>query len=209
MAIKKILITAGPTWVPIDNTRVISNIATAHTGLLLAGKLSRLGAQVTLLLGPVQNQCCLDKKIKILPFRFFDELQRAILRELKSKKYDIVIHSAAVSDYRPALVYKQKVSSRKKSWELRLIPTPKMINLIKEAQENTLLVGFKFIPQAKRGVLLKASRRLLEEANADLVVANTIDKKGYTAYIVDKNTVTKPIFSKQRLTGQLIRKIIP
>ena len=49
---KKVLITAGPTWVPIDNVRVISNTATGETGILLSEKLKNLGAKVTLLLGP-------------------------------------------------------------------------------------------------------------------------------------------------------------
>ncbi len=204
---KQVLITAGPTWVAIDNVRVISNIATAQTGLLLAERFNRLGAKVTLVLGPVQL-CCLDKKIKALRFRFFDELQSILTRELKSKKYDIVIHSAAVSDYRPIVTYKQKVGSGKKNWKINLIPTPKIINTIKKLQKNTLLVGFKFIPQSRREILLKASKQLLKQANANLVVANTIDKKGYSAYIVDKNTLKGPVFSKEALVEKLTRQII-
>ncbi len=52
---KRILITAGPTWVPIDNVRVISNIATGTTGVLLAWQTSAQGAKVTLVLGPCEE----------------------------------------------------------------------------------------------------------------------------------------------------------
>jgi len=204
---KQVLITAGPTWVAIDNVRVISNIATAQTGLLLAERFNRLGAKVTLILGPVQL-CCLDKKIKTLRFQFFEDLQGILARELKLKKYDIVIHSAAVSDYRPKLSYKQKVGSGKKSWKINLIPTPKLINTIKKIQKDAFLVGFKFIPQSRREILLKASRQLLKQANADLIVANTIDKKGYSAYVVDKSATKGPVFSKEALVEKLSQEIL-
>ncbi|MBU1999188.1 MAG: phosphopantothenoylcysteine decarboxylase, partial [Candidatus Omnitrophica bacterium] len=65
---KKILITAGPTWVPVDDVRVISNSASGETGILLAKRLSGQGAKVTLLLGPIGNYNP-DKKIKLVLFR--------------------------------------------------------------------------------------------------------------------------------------------
>ena len=61
---KRILITAGPTWVAIDSVRVISNIATGETGILLAKRLSLQGAKVTLALGP---SCCAYASGKINP----------------------------------------------------------------------------------------------------------------------------------------------
>ena len=199
---RRILITSGPTWVPIDSVRVISNIATGETGLLLAQKLARLGAKVTLLTSQGET-CCLDKRIRVLRFRYFDELQRAVSKELKSITYDIVIHSAAVSDYRPAQTIKQKLSSNKKIWKLNLMPTPKIIEQIKKLRKDTFLVGFKFIPQVKFNALLKASRHLIERADADLVVANTISKKKYQAYLVDKETSIGPMLSKNSLAKSL------
>ncbi|MBU2221207.1 MAG: phosphopantothenoylcysteine decarboxylase, partial [Candidatus Omnitrophica bacterium] len=64
---KRILITAGPTWIAIDKVRVISNTATGATGKLLANQFSNKGAKVTLLIN-AENKCCLNKKIRILPF---------------------------------------------------------------------------------------------------------------------------------------------
>ena len=66
---KNILITAGPTWVPIDRVRVISNIATGKTGILLAKSANKLGAKVTLVLGPV-GEVGLEKEINVKRFYF-------------------------------------------------------------------------------------------------------------------------------------------
>lgn len=202
---KKILITAGPTWVPIDNVRVISNIATGQTGILLAREARKAGAKVTLLLGPGINECCLDKSIKIIRFQFFDELKDKLIKELRLKKYDIVIHSAAVADYKVAKFYSYKVKSGIKNWRLKLIPTEKIIDLIKKINRSPFLVGFKFEPVARKKILIDKTRGLINRAKLDLVVANTIDKSKYRAYIIDNcKQIYGPIFNKRKLADKLI-----
>ena len=132
---KRILITAGPTWVAIDKVRVLSNIATGETGIVLAKALSRQGAKVTMILGPC-GVCSLDKKIKVLRFNYFDEFKKTLFKELKSVKYDCLIHSAAVSDYRPKEIYRGKIGSNLKSLDIKLEPLPKIINLIKILEKD-------------------------------------------------------------------------
>lgn len=202
---KRILITAGPTWVPIDKVRVISNIATGKTGLLLAERLNNLGAKTTLLLGPVGNIANLAKKIKIIRFRFFDELKNIIIKELSSKKYDMVIHLAAVSDYRPQITYAYKVKSGKSLWQLNLIPTEKLINRIKKIDQDIFLVGFKFKPQANKNRLIEETKILIQDANTDLTVANTIKKNKYQAYIINQRQIYGPLYSREKLVAQLIK----
>ena len=125
---KSILITAGPTWVPIDAVRVLSNRASGETGFLLAEKLKQAGAKPTLLLGPVG--CCRPiKNIRLLRFCFFDELKNLLIRELRTNRYDAVVHAAAVADYRPEKEIISKMSSGIRHWNLRLIPTIKLIDL--------------------------------------------------------------------------------
>jgi len=204
---KKILITAGPTWVPIDRVRVISNIATGETGILLAEKLQKAGAKVTLLLGST-DICCLNKKIRLLHFRFFDELKRIIRKELITKRYDIVIHSAAVADYRPLKTYSRKVKSGLKNWRLNLVPTIKMIDAIKKIDKSLFLVGFKFEPQAYKEELIKRTKKLIRRAHLDLAVANTINKSQYQAYIVNENKTCGPFRSKNDLVRRLTQILI-
>lgn len=201
---KRILITAGPTWVPIDKARVISNIATGATGILLAQYLSNQGAKVTLLLGP-PGACCLDKKIRLVPFVFFQDLKESLIGELSRRRYGIVIQAAAVSDYAPLGNYRRKVKSGIKEWALKLRPTVKIIDLIKKVDPAVYLVGFKFNPGVSRNVLIKESAALMQHSNADLIVANTVDKDGYRAYIVKKNNTYGPVKSKAAMAKQLIR----
>lgn len=201
---KRVLITAGPTWVPIDSVRVISNIATGKTGILLAEELQRLGAKVTLLLGPVET-CCLSKNIRLIHFKFFEELKNIIIKELRSKKYDVFIHSAAVSDYRPLRVDSQKVKSGKKIWQINLVPTLKIIDLIGKFKPSLLLVGFKFEPQARKKALIAETKNLIKRAKIDLAVANTVDDKSrYRAYIINNyNQIYGPMLNKKSLVEKL------
>jgi phosphopantothenoylcysteine decarboxylase/phosphopantothenate--cysteine ligase len=200
---KRVLITAGPTWVPIDSVRVISNIATGETGVLLAEKLQGIGAKATLLLGPA-GACCLDKKIKLIRFRFFAELKNIMIKELTSKRYDVVIHSAALSDYKPIKIYSYKVKSDIKNWQINLVPTEKIIDSIKKMDDSLFLVGFKFSTEAKKYKLVEDAKKLMVRANLDLVVTNTLNKNRYQAYIINQNKIYGTFYNKNTLADKLI-----
>ena len=203
---KRILITAGPTWVPIDNVRVISNVATGETGVLLAHDLIKKGANVTLVLGPVVNNR-ISRKIRVIPFRFFDELNRIIRKEITAVKYDAVIHTAAVSDYEPAVLCDKKIKSGIKGLRIVLKPTPKIIDCIKKMQPDVLLVGFKFEPNEGIKVLFNEARRLIKRSKLDLAVANTVRSHKYKAYILNKNKALGPFLDKNRLVRSLVKEI--
>ena len=131
---KRILITYGPTWVALDEMRIISNRSSGELGKTLARDLAKTGARVTVLEGPIADPLVLTQ-VKILKYKFFDELMGLLKKELK-KKFAIVIHAAAVSDYRLRRVYKSKISSSLKRLDLQLVPTPKMIDMIKKFLPN-------------------------------------------------------------------------
>jgi len=194
---KKILITAGPTWVALDRVRVISNLATGETGCLLADKFKKLGAKVTLLLGP-GNFCDCQPGIRVIRFNYFSQLARLLDQELKSKKFAAVIHAAAVADYQPQEFFPGKISSVRKNWSLNLVPTPKLINQLKAYQADLLTVGFKFEPEANYNQLLKRAGKLLKTADLDLVVANS-NKSGYRAYILDGCNKYGPFLTKVKM----------
>ena len=201
---KKILITAGPTWVPIDKVRVISNIASGATGLLLADALCSLGAKVTLLLGPA-NYCCLNKKIHIVRFAFFDELKSFLIKELKQNRFDYIIHSAAVSDFKAAKPTKGKLASGK-ALNLKLLPLPKLAKGIRNLQPQSTLVLFKLESGIRDAALIKRARNSLIKYKADLVIANRIDPR-YKAFILNEDTIFCKVNSKQTLVKSLIRAL--
>ncbi|MFH0827232.1 MAG: phosphopantothenoylcysteine decarboxylase [Candidatus Omnitrophota bacterium] len=202
---KRVLITAGPTWVAIDRVRVISNTATGETGMLLAQSLQRLGAKVHLVLGPVEI-AFFQKKISVLRFRFFDELECLVKDELKKRHFDYVFHAAAVSDYRPKEFYEQKVKSGLSRWQLALVPTDKIINSIKRWDRKVFLVGFKFLPQGPKMRLIQQARSLMRDSGCDCVVAN-LGPYPYRAWIVSRTGVSRGNHSRRELIDNLIKGI--
>ena len=203
---KRVLITAGPTWVPIDKVRVISNQATGKTGILLAEQLQARGAKVTLLLGPV-GAYCPQSNIKLLRFTFFEELRRMLEKELSLKHYDAVIHSAAVADYKPVGHFSRKVKSNLRKWCLELMPTRKLIDTIKKIDPAVFLVGFKFEPGVGAALLLVRAKALLRRSGADLVVANTVNNQRYEAYLVYPHGTLGPFKSKNRLALEVGKQL--
>ncbi|MFA5320821.1 MAG: phosphopantothenoylcysteine decarboxylase [Candidatus Omnitrophota bacterium] len=204
---KKVLITAGPTWVPIDDVRVISNTATGETGLLLAEEVRKWGASARVLLGPSLLEFRGGSVKHTEPFKFFSDLQEKLARELVRRKYDVVIHSAAVSDYQPRHAHRKKIPSGKKNLSLKLAATPKIIDSIKKQDPDLMLVGFKFEPQAGAKELRREAMELAERCGAEIVVANTIRNNLYEAYIVKDGKLSGPFCSKKNLAVHLVRCI--
>lgn len=205
---KNVLITAGPTWVAIDRVRFISNMATGQTGILLAELFNRYKAKVTLLLGAACGKDYpINKNIKVIRFKFFDELNEIIEKNLSQKKFDIVIHSAAVSDYRPKKIYNTKIKSGLKKLTITFIPTVKIIKHIKRIAPFVLLVGFKFEVSVSKDKLIQSGKELIKQNNLDLAVANTSDNQGYKAYILNKIDYKGPFTNKTKLINTLIREI--
>jgi phosphopantothenoylcysteine decarboxylase/phosphopantothenate--cysteine ligase len=201
---KRILITAGPTWVAIDRVRVISNLATGETGFILADRFKKLGAKITLLLGP-GNFSGATAGIKVKCFKYFSELAQLLDKELKTGNYAAVIHAAAVADYQPKAIIQRKVSSRHKNWKINLVPTKKLIKSLKKYQTDLFTVGFKFEPDADKDNLVAEGKTLLKTANLDLVVANSDQNSGYQAYILDGRHKYGPFLSKVKMVVYLSR----
>ncbi len=199
---KKILITCGPTWVAIDDMRVISNRSTGEMGHLLAKALSSAKAKVTLLEGPVTHSYH-SPSVKVYKFSFFEELS-ALLKSELSKRYDCVIHAAAVSDFKPRKAFAKKVSSNS-SLKLELVPTPKLINGIKQKSPKTFLIGFKLENYFTDSLAVKETKDLFSKAKCDLVVANFIKKNGYEALVLDpQQSLIGKVKSKTELTHLLL-----
>ena len=203
----KILITGGSTWIKIDEVRIITNIFTGGTALFLANELKKKRHNVTLLINPSHLKE-LPSGIQIKTFRFFDELQTKLKTELKNNSYDMIIHSAAVSDYRLSSRLKGKLSSGKKRLDFTLIKTPKLITLIRRLAKKSILVQFKLEIQRK-GLIEKAFESL-QQNQSDAVVANCLQDitLGYKAFLVDKNKKITPISSRKQLASLLLQSFV-
>lgn len=186
---KKILVTAGPTWVAIDKVRVITNIFKGTLGMIIAKEATKRGAKTTLLLGPGGVSLPKIPSLKVIPFKFFDELFYLMKKEISSKKYDIVIHSAAVSDFKPAKVYKGKISSQREELLLKLKPTIKIVDQIKKWDRKIFLVKFKVECGISKKKLIEKGYQSMLQSDAQLIMANDltqIKEKTHKAFIIDR-----------------------
>lgn len=170
---KKILITAGPTIEYIDPIRVITNQSTGKTGIFLASQFVSAGAKVTLVYGPGNEEP--PKGAKTIPVKTVNEMFDAVKKEMK-KKFDIVILSAAASDYTTQKT-KSKIKSTNKNLVIRLQKAPKIIDHIKKIQPDVFLVGFKAETDISKKLLIESARKKLRESNADMIIANDIGSK--------------------------------
>jgi len=168
---KRILMTAGPTVEYIDPVRVITNLSTGKTGVLLASELVSAGAKVTLVYGP--GTAVPPSGAKVIPVKTTKEMFDAVKKEMK-KKFDVVILAAAASDYTVQNNSKSKIKSSNKSLVIKLKQAPKIINYIKKWQKDVFLVGFKAETDLSKKKLEESARKKMKESKADLMIANDI-----------------------------------
>ena len=186
---RRILVTAGATFEEIDPVRVITNKSSGKMGTSIAEQAFLRGADVFLLRG--HNSVEPNYSIKEEKFASVNDLLNKIKKRIKS--FDVVVHSAAVSDFE---VNNKKNEKIKSNMELRLelMPTTKIFERLKKMNKKMFLVGFKAEHNVSKNQLIKSAHNLLKSANADLVVANDVGKKNVgfdfdtnEVFIVDKN----------------------
>ncbi|MEW5895775.1 MAG: phosphopantothenoylcysteine decarboxylase [Candidatus Omnitrophota bacterium] len=200
---KKVLVTFGPTWVSIDDVRILSNRSSGEMGRRIIEKLLASGAQVTALEGPVFLPLKKRDHLTIKKFFFYDEFKLLFLEELK-RGYDIVVHAAAVSDFKPMKKFHGKIKSDKKA-TLVLLPTSKLIQKVKAVAPKTVLIGFKLEPSRSQTTLKKEAMKSILNNNCDYVVANSISK-GYTGFILNQEgTTLAGVKSKNGMASALLK----
>jgi len=202
---KKVLITAGSTWVKIDEVRILTNRFTGRTGIELARALQNAGCSVTLLVNPH----CVNKELsglKAVEFFYYDEFKDKVVSLLRREKFDAIIHTAAVSDYILPKPEKNKIPSGKKSLTLKLKPAQKIIKLIRQAAPQALLIQFK-LERARAGLVDKAYVSLVANGS-DFVVANAladIDIK----YLISREKNIIKAWGTAQLAQNLVSCIAP
>lgn len=197
----KVLITAGATWVKVDKVRIFTSQFTGRTGLCLARRLEKKGHSVTLLVNP---HCLGDiRDVKVVYYRYFDEFKKAVVEILKSGFYDVIIHTAAVSDYKVKNVSEIKIPSGRKHFTLQLIPAEKIIKKIRTLAKKSLLIQFKL--EVKRKRLIETAYESLKKNKADFVVANAVEDLAgkYKRFIISRHKDIVSVESEKSLAGVL------
>ena len=213
------LITAGNTQSPIDRVRCITNIFSGRTGAAVARTAWGRGHTVTLvtsrpdaLLEYGMNHRDPGERFTVIPYHTFDDLSNIFTSQFRTTKYDVVCHSAAVSDYLPAGTFtpnpgtffnarigqwegrdgppalsEQKAGKIKSSepelW-VRLVKAPKLIDRIRKPWGfGGILVKFKLEVGIGEEQLVELAEAARVQSDADLIVANTLEGAAHWAYL--------------------------
>ena len=165
-----ILVTAGPTREFIDPVRFISNSSTGNMGYALAKTAKKRGHKVTLISGPVNLKS--PKDIKTIGVVTANDMFKAV--KMQFRKADCLIMSAAVCDFRLKTTHKHKIKkkSRISKRKLFLARNPDILLWAGKNKQERLIVGFGM----ETGRLIEMARQKLKAKNADIIVANKIDK---------------------------------
>ena len=221
---RKVLVTAGSTQVSIDQVRSISNIFKGGTGTNIALHFASQPHlyEVTLITsnrGLLSGRATFD--LKVQGYRTFDELLHLMGEEITHLDYDIVIHSAAVSDYRVDGVCvldesegrplvdidnSKKVSSDYPVIYLRLLQTPKIIDFIREPWGfKGYLVKFKLQVGISDDELLAIARKSRIASQADMIVANCLEWARESAFVITCGQTTRR--SREDLPAEIETRI--
>lgn len=178
---ENILVTAGPTEEPLDPVRFITNLSSGKMGYALARVAHRRGARVTLITGPTDLPAPqVDKLIQIRTAR---EMYEAVLDNFQNAT--IIIKAAAVADYRPALLSKEKIKKKNQPLALVLERNADIIEEIGKVKNNRILVGFAMETEN----LLVNARDKMTRKNMDFIVANSLRDEG-AGFRTDTNIIT-------------------
>ena len=168
---KSVLITAGPTYEPIDPVRFIGNHSSGKMGFEIALASANLGAKVYLITGPT-SQSLNHSLIQVIPVVSASEMYEAVHTHYKD--IDIAILSAAVADYRPKRVSKQKIKKTDRTLSLELEKTQDILASCGKIKSHQFLVGFALETNNE----LENAIGKLKSKNLDLIVLNSLQDKG-------------------------------
>ena len=183
---KKILITAGPTYEQIDPVRFIGNHSSGKMGVAIAEEMKKRGGDVTLVLGPTNIQA--NGGIKTIHVTSAAEMFAACEKIFPS--IDIAIMSAAVADYTPAQVAKEKIKKTENDFAVPLTKTKDILKTLGGLKtKNQVLVGFALETNNEKENALQK----LQSKNADMIVLNSLQDPG-AGFGHDTNKIT--IFDK-------------
>lgn len=208
---KKALVTAGPTFEPLDPVRFLGNHSTGKMGIAIAEELAKQGAQTTLVLGPTDLRPE-NNQIQVVSVNTAQEMYNACATEFPAA--DITVLAAAVADYRPKVVSDIKIKKKDSELTLELAKTIDIAATLGQSkQPKQVTVGFALETNDEE----HNARLKLEKKNLDFVVLNSMNDAG-AGFGIDTNKITIltrngdarefPVKSKKAVAIDIVEEII-
>lgn len=204
----KILVTAGPTQEPLDPVRYITNPSSGKMGYAVAGQASLRGAKVTLISGPTHLSP--PNGVETIFCKQAGEMLALVNKHFPD--CDVLVMVAAVGDFQPDTVQKEKIKKKGESLVLKLMPTPDILKEASKTKTRQMVVGFA----AESENVIQSAQEKLKNKNLDLIVANDISAPGI-GFQSDSNQVTLidkagnidplPRLSKREIADKLLDRV--
>ena len=203
-----ILVTAGPTREPFDPVRFITNYSSGKMGYAIARAAKRRGAEVILVSGPTALNP--PAGVAFVAVSSAREMRDAVMARLD--RATVVIKSAAVADYRPAVKANSKIKKGAGDLEVRLERNPDIISEIGKHKGHRILIGFAM----ETDDLVANATKKLKEKNMDMIVANDLNVEG-SGFQGDTNVVKLirsagrieelPLMDKSEVADEILSRI--
>ncbi len=208
---KRALVTAGPTYEPIDAVRFIGNRSSGLMGFAIAEALASNGFEVDLITGPTHLRTS-GRNINRIDVNTAEEMLQ--MCEEHFQKATVIIMSAAVADYTPEERTEQKMKKGNIPLSLKLKPTVDILKTIAAKKTNDqIIVGFALETDNE----LANAKQKLQSKNLDFIVLNSLNDKGAgfgtptnKVTIIDKKDtiIELPLDSKKAIADKIIQIIL-
>ena len=200
------LVTAGPTFEKIDPVRFIGNFSSGKMGCCIANELIMQGANVELILGPSSES--VNENINLNRVVSSQEMLDISLK--KYEKQDIIIFSAAVSDYKSTIIHNKKIKKKSDDLNLALNKTEDILKTLGQRKKNQVLFGFALETDNE----IDNAKKKLKDKNLDAIILNSLNDKG-AGFGFDTNKITiidnklnikkYPLMSKKELSKIIVK----
>lgn len=203
---KKAIVTAGPTYEPIDPVRFIGNRSSGKMGVAIAEELARQGASVELILGPSKLSSSVPN-VTTTNVQTAQDMYKAATKHFK--KADIAVMAAAVADYRPKTVADKKLKKGDFDLTIPLERTQDIAAALgKIKKKKQIIIGFALETNDE----LKNAKGKLKRKNFDMIVLNSLKDKGAgfqhdtnkVTFITEKEVKAMPLKSKVEVAEDIV-----
>ena len=186
---KTVLISAGPTQEALDPVRFISNHSSGKQGYAIAKAAKTMGADVILVSGPVQLDTI--NGVNTIQVTSANEMFDTIKKHSKDANY--IIMAAAVSDYRPEVIFEHKIKKADDQIHITFVKNPDILAYLgKNKQPGQVICGFAMETQN----LDENAKEKLEKKNCDMLIANNLFVAG-AGFQTDTNIVS--LLTKEKI----------
>ena len=206
---KKILITAGPTYEPLDPVRFIGNHSSGKMGFDIAKAAANAGAEVILVSGPTHLKMD-NPLIKVVNVISSEEMYNACHEYFEG--VDAAVAAAAVADYRPKNVATQKIKKNESEFILELEKTKDILSSLGQIKKEQFLIGFALETENE----IENAKLKIKKKNLDLIVLNSLNDEGAgfgkptnKVTFIDKDFSLEPLElkTKEEVAQDIINKI--